>query len=116
MCSRASRWRIPTSCMSSTTRWRSACPTRCCRSCNSRNPTKENRPQVSNVPEEAEPWHGHVHGSDGYRRMILALFAAGVATFSQLYSVQGVLPELARDLAVTEADAALAVSAATLGL
>ncbi|MFL4473378.1 MFS transporter [Paeniglutamicibacter sp. MACA_103] len=48
--------------------------------------------------------------------MILALFAAGVATFSQLYSVQGVLPELARDLSVTEADAALAVSAATLGL
>ncbi|MEE1621051.1 MFS transporter [Zafaria sp. J156] len=59
---------------------------------------------------------GHAHGSPGYRRMILALFAAGVATFSQLYSVQGVLPELARDLAVSEAQAALAVSAATAGL
>ena len=68
------------------------------------------------VPEDPAPWHGHVHGSHGYRKMILALFAAGVATFSQLYSVQGVLPELARDLSVTEADAALAVSAATLGL
>ncbi|OIH85650.1 MFS transporter [Arthrobacter sp. UCD-GKA] len=71
---------------------------------------------MSNDPGRGGPWHGHIHGSDGYRRMILALFAAGVATFSQLYSVQGVLPELARDLAVSEADAALAVSAATLGL
>lgn len=48
--------------------------------------------------------------------MILALFAAGVATFSQLYSVQGVLPELAADQHVSESQAALAVSAATLGL
>ena len=71
---------------------------------------------MSTDPGPGNPWHGHLRGSTGYRRMILALFAAGVATFSQLYSVQGVLPELARDLAVTEADAALAVSAATLGL
>lgn len=65
---------------------------------------------------EPEQWHGHRHGSRGYKRMILALFAAGVATFSQLYSVQGVLPELSRDLGIGEAQAALAVSAATLGL
>ena len=64
----------------------------------------------------AEPWQGHRHGSRGYKRMIWALFAAGVATFSQLYSVQGVLPELSRDLGIGEAQAALAVSAATLGL
>lgn len=62
------------------------------------------------------PWPGHLHGSSGYRRMILALFAAGVATFSQLYSVQGVLPELSRDLGIGQSQAALAVSAATLGL
>lgn len=61
-------------------------------------------------------WEGHAHGSIGYRRMILALFAAGLATFSQLYSIQGVLPELAADQGVGEADAALAVSMATLGL
>lgn len=47
---------------------------------------------------------------------MLALFAAGVATFSQLYSVQGVLPELSRDLGISQAQAALAVSSATLGL
>lgn len=64
----------------------------------------------------AAPFTGHARGSDGYRRMILALFAAGVATFSQLYSVQGVLPALARAQGVSEARAALAVSAATLGL
>ena len=75
---------------------------------------------MNRVPEDQpaspSPWQGHRHGSTGYRRMILALFAAGVATFSQLYSVQGVLPELARDLVISESDAALAVSAATLGL
>lgn len=63
-----------------------------------------------------EPFEGHERGSRGYRRMILALFAAGVATFSQLYSVQGVLPELAADQHVSESSAALAVSMATLGL
>lgn len=64
----------------------------------------------------AVPFAGHLRGSAGYRRMIVALFAAGVATFSQLYSVQGVLPALSRAQGVSEARAALAVSAATLGL
>jgi MFS transporter, YNFM family, putative membrane transport protein len=47
---------------------------------------------------------------------MLAVFAAGVATFAQLYSVQGVLPSLSRDLKITEAESALSVSAATLGV
>lgn len=68
------------------------------------------------MPQGSSGWAGHAHGTPGYRRMILALFAAGVATFAQLYSVQGVLPELARDLEVSESQAALAVSSATLGL
>ncbi|GAA2564572.1 putative MFS family arabinose efflux permease [Neomicrococcus aestuarii] len=59
---------------------------------------------------------GHRHGSTDYKNLILALFAAGVATFSQLYSLQGVLPELARNLHIEDSHAALAVSAATLGL
>ncbi|WP_051476767.1 MFS transporter [Arthrobacter sp. Br18] len=62
------------------------------------------------------PWTGHARGSGGYRRLLLALFFAGIATFAQLYSVQGVLPGLARDFGVSPADAALSVSAATLGL
>ncbi|WP_081737949.1 MFS transporter [Arthrobacter sp. H41] len=61
-------------------------------------------------------WAGHAKGSVGYRRVLLALFFAGIATFAQLYSVQGVLPGLAREFAVSPADAALTVSAATLGL
>jgi len=51
-----------------------------------------------------------------YRRMMAALLAAGVATFAQLYAIQGVLPGLARDLAITASSAALSVSAATTGL
>jgi predicted MFS family arabinose efflux permease len=39
-----------------------------------------------------------------------------VATFAQLYSVQGLLPQLAADFNVSAATAALSVSAATLGL
>ncbi|MGO1319482.1 MAG: MFS transporter, partial [Galactobacter sp.] len=64
----------------------------------------------------AETWHGHDKGSSGYRRMILALFCAGIATFAQLYSVQGTLPSLAQAEHISESRAALAVSAATLGL
>ncbi|MFB7842063.1 MFS transporter [Microbacterium sp. NPDC056052] len=59
---------------------------------------------------------GHTPGSRAYRRLILGLFFAGIATFAQLYAPQAVLPLLARDLAVDPATAALSVSAATLGL
>ncbi|MEX5296228.1 MFS transporter [Kocuria sp. CPCC 205268] len=66
----------------------------------------------------AEPgaWTGYDRGSPGYRRVLLALLCAGVATFAQLYSVQGVLPLLAADLGIGAAQASLGVSAATLGL
>lgn len=50
------------------------------------------------------------------RRLTIALLAAGLATFAELYAVQSVLPQLAREWALTPSDAALAVSAATLGL
>ncbi|QHC65705.1 MFS transporter [Rathayibacter sp. VKM Ac-2759] len=50
------------------------------------------------------------------RRLIIALLAAGVATFAELYAVQSVLPQLAREWRLTPSDAALTVSAATLGL
>lgn len=59
---------------------------------------------------------GYERGSSGYRRMLVGLFCAGIATFAQLYSVQGVLPLLRADLGITPAQAALSVSAATLGL
>lgn len=61
-------------------------------------------------------WQGHPRGSSDYRRLLAALFCAGVATFAQLYSPQAVLPLIARDLGTGAADTALAVSAATIGL
>ncbi|MFC3300407.1 Inner membrane transport protein ynfM [Arthrobacter agilis] len=64
----------------------------------------------------AAAWHGHAKDSPAYRRMLLALLFAGLATFAQLYSLQGVLTGLAGEFGVSPADAALSVSAATLGL
>lgn len=61
-------------------------------------------------------WQGHAKDSPAYRRILLALLFAGVATFAQLYSLQGVLTGLAADYGVSPADAALSVSSATLGL
>lgn len=55
-------------------------------------------------------------GQPAYRRLLLALFLAGLATFSQLYAPQGLLPLISADLGVSASSAALTVSAATLGL
>lgn len=51
-----------------------------------------------------------------YRRIAVALLGAGIATFAQLYSPQGILPLLATDLRVDASQASLAISAATTGL
>lgn len=61
-------------------------------------------------------WDGHLPASREYRRILVGLGAAGLATFAQLYSPQGLLPTLARGLEVSPADAALSVSLATLGV
>ncbi|MEV0693791.1 MFS transporter [Streptomyces sp. NPDC050388] len=55
-------------------------------------------------------------GGPGYRRMSLALFLAGVATFALLYSTQALLPLISGDLGVTAGDASGTVAAATGGL
>ncbi|MEU5208075.1 MFS transporter [Streptomyces sp. NPDC020742] len=55
-------------------------------------------------------------GGPGYRRMSLALFAAGVATFALLYSTQALLPAISTDLQVSPDQASWTVSAATFGL
>lgn len=49
-------------------------------------------------------------------RLVVALVCAALATFAQLYSPQGVLPDIARDLGTGADTAALTISAATLGL
>ncbi|AQA06402.1 MFS transporter [Mycobacterium sp. MS1601] len=67
-------------------------------------------------PSGSPDWAGHARGSSDYRRLLAALFCAGVATFAQLYSLQGVLPQLAEHYKIGAADAALTVSLATTGL
>lgn len=52
----------------------------------------------------------------GYRRITLALFAAGMATFALLYSTQALLPELSAAFGVSAAQSTLTVSLATVGL
>jgi len=52
-------------------------------------------------------------GSPAYRRISLALFMAGFATFSLLYCVQPVLPELAAHFGLGAAGSSLALSVST---
>ncbi|MFC7401928.1 MFS transporter [Citricoccus sp. GCM10030269] len=66
--------------------------------------------------DETGSWYGHTPRTPGYRKLLLGLFLAGVATFAQLYSPQGLLPLISVDLGVTAHDAALTISLATLGL
>jgi MFS transporter, YNFM family, putative membrane transport protein len=56
----------------------------------------------------------HRPGEAGYRRLILALFAAGVATFAALYSTQPLLGLLSRYFALPASRAAWSVSVTTL--
>ncbi|RNE50020.1 MFS transporter [Corynebacterium alimapuense] len=53
------------------------------------------------------------HGERDYRRAVLAMLAAGLATFNALYATQALLPTLVDDLSITPTQAALTVSAAT---
>jgi len=59
---------------------------------------------------------GHLPGTAAYRRIVGALFAAGVATFALLYSTQAILPELVDQFGVSSAGSTLTVSLTTLGL
>ncbi|MFI2505566.1 MFS transporter [Streptomyces sp. NPDC018972] len=69
------------------------------------------RPVPAAVPESRMS-----PGGPGYRRMSLALFLAGVATFALLYSTQALLPLISGDLVVSAGDASWTVAAATGGL
>lgn len=68
------------------------------------------------MPAGPPPFHamsGIQAGSPAFRRVSLALFAAGFATFALLYHVQPLLPLLADGFGVAPAEAALALSLAT---
>jgi MFS transporter, YNFM family, putative membrane transport protein len=55
-------------------------------------------------------------GGPGYRRMSLALFLAGVATFALLYSTQALLPLISGEFGVAASSASWTVAGATGGL
>lgn len=59
---------------------------------------------------------GYLRGSSGYRRIVWSLFAAGLATFTLLYSTQALLPAFRRDFGVSTGESTLAVSTAMLGI
>ncbi|MFI5621637.1 MFS transporter [Streptomyces sp. NPDC051567] len=67
----------------------------------------------SRATEGSGPPEPHSPGRPGYRRMSLALFAAGLATFALLYSTQALLPAVSADFGVTAGRASWTVSAAT---
>lgn len=59
---------------------------------------------------------GYGTGDPEYRRIAVALFAAGLATFALLYSTQTLLPELVGAFGVTAAQSTLSLSFTTIGL
>lgn len=67
-------------------------------------------------PPAPAPDGGHRAGTPEHRRVVLALFAAGIATFALIYSTQTVLPELARDFGVGSGESTLSMSVTTAGL
>ena len=69
---------------------------------------------MQTIPETTTA--GYRPGDPGYRRLSVALFAAGLATFAMLYSTQPLLPELADEFHVSPSQSAFTVSLATLGL
>ncbi len=71
---------------------------------------------VSPAADAMTSWAGHTARSRGFFQVLVALTAAGVATFAQLYAPQGVLPRIAESLHVRADQAALMISVATIGL
>lgn len=55
-------------------------------------------------------------GTRLYWRALIALTLAAVATFAQVYSPQGLLPDIARDFGISASASSLALGATTIGL
>ncbi|NUU25767.1 MAG: MFS transporter [Streptomycetaceae bacterium] len=70
-------------------------------------------PAPSPVPPAKATPRRHARGSSGYRRVNLALFLAGCATFAMLYTTQTLLPQLSDAFHLTPAEASVSVSVTT---
>jgi MFS transporter, YNFM family, putative membrane transport protein len=64
----------------------------------------------------ALPESAHRRGSPAFRRITVALFCAGLSTFTALYAVQAVLPALSASFDLSPTEASLSVSVATFAL
>ncbi len=71
---------------------------------------------MSTTAPATAPPAGYQVGDAGYRRITVALSAAGVATFALIYSTQALLPEFPRVFSITAAQSTLSVSLTTIGL
>ena len=69
-----------------------------------------------NSPSPTEHFTGLQAGSADYRRANLALAIGGFTCFALLYGTQPVLPQLARDFAVSPGSASLTVAAGTAAM
>ncbi|WP_080791942.1 MFS transporter [Corynebacterium pacaense] len=58
-------------------------------------------------------YEGIQRGSTAYRRAVVAMLAAGLATFNALYCTQAMLPTLTTELGITPTQSALTISATT---
>jgi predicted MFS family arabinose efflux permease len=67
-------------------------------------------------PPKAAPDPRAPANTPAYRRAMVALFCAGLATFIQLYSPQGLLPDIAREFGISAGTSSWAVGAATIGV
>ena len=68
---------------------------------------------MGRVTAPSTPPGGHARGTPGYRRLVGAVWAAGVGAFTLLYAPQSLLPLVSADLAVSPSTAALTISVAT---
>jgi YNFM family putative membrane transporter len=66
--------------------------------------------------EPATAAAGYLPGSEGYRRVLASLFAAGMTTFVLLYDVQALLPELVDEFGVSPTQSTLVMSLPTASL
>ncbi|WP_051196446.1 MFS transporter [Jonesia quinghaiensis] len=66
--------------------------------------------------QPAKPDTADALPTTNHRPLLVALFAAGLVTFAQIYAPQTVLPHIAASLSITFAQAGLIISAGTLGL
>lgn len=72
--------------------------------------TTTEHPPASTATRPAPP---HERGTPGYRRLGIALWLSGLATFVLVYSVQGLLPTLSAEFGVSSSTASLVLSATT---